>query len=508
MKNIFRISGFILLILSVESCKKDIHTPPVITTNDVTEISYTTATSGGEVTDEGRVPVKYNGVCWNTSANPTISNSRTMQSGASGSFTSNITLLAPNTLYYVRAFAINSAGMGYGNEVSFTTSRVKVPVLTTAVITSITQNSAVSGGNITVNNGGYVIASGVCWDTIQNPTILGNKTLSVAGIGIFTASLNGLKRATKYYVRAYATNSEGTAYGNEQSFATTSVGVPVLSTNAILFVATTRTTVGSNISDDGGADVIARGVCWSASRNPTITDNKTADSLGTGSFISMMSGLKANTTYYVRAWAANSFGVGYGNQINLTTNATVTDLDGNVYNTVTIGAQTWLADNLKTTKYNDNTSISVVDDYNAWTKLSTPGFTAIYSPSYGALYNWYAVNTGKLCLTGWHVPTDAEWTVLTTYLGGESIAGLKLKESGTTHWASPNTGATNESGFSALPGGYRNYDGFFANVGGESRWWCSGSTWTRSMGNFGGMVFKSDLYDKRNGFSVRCLKDN
>jgi uncharacterized protein (TIGR02145 family) len=137
----------------------------------------------------------------------------------------------------------------------------------------------------------------------------------------------------------------------------------------------------------------------------------------------------------------------------------VTDIDGNVYNTVTIGDQVWMAENLKTTKLNDGTSISNAIDNIAWASLSTPGYCwfinnrATYE-IYGALYNWYAVYTDKLCPTGWHVPSNSEWTTLTDHLGGAEVAGGKLKESGSSHWASPNTGATNVTGFTALPGGY------------------------------------------------------
>ena len=141
---------------------------------------------------------------------------------------------------------------------------------------------------------------------------------------------------------------------------------------------------------------------------------------------------------------------------------TVTDVDGNVYNTVTIGTQCWLQENLKTTKYKDGTSIPLVTDNSAWGSLSTPGYCwynndDTYKNTYGALYNYYTVLTNNLCPSGWHVATEREWSTLVTYLGGASIAGGKLKESGTTHWVTPNTGANNETGFIALPGGRREH---------------------------------------------------
>ncbi len=199
-----------------------------------------------------------------------------------------------------------------------------------------------------------------------------------------------------------------------------------------------------------------------------------------------------------------------------------------IYNTVTIGTQLWMAENLKTTKYNDGTPIPNVTDNTAWAALTTGAFsdynnTPANSTIYGRLYNWYAVdnnaatkvasNGGKnVCPTGWHVPTDAEWTTLTTYLGGESVAGGKLKETGTTHWLSPNTGATNETGFTALPGGNRYGDGSFDNIGGDGNWWSSTEystttpAWYRLMHYSGATVYRG-YNDKQSGFSVRCVRD-
>ena len=203
---------------------------------------------------------------------------------------------------------------------------------------------------------------------------------------------------------------------------------------------------------------------------------------------------------------------------------TVKDIDGNGYKTVTIGKQVWMAENLKTTKYNDGKTIPLVTDEKSWEVLTTPAYcwynndATANKNKYGALYNWYTVNTKKLCPNGWHVPTDAEWTILTTYLGGESVAGGKLKETGTSHWESPNTGATNKSGFTALPGGFRNHDGTFGDFGSyvlifrsNGCWWSSTeqsdfSAYYRRLYNTLISVYRSPS-DKHFGYSVRCLKD-
>ena len=195
----------------------------------------------------------------------------------------------------------------------------------------------------------------------------------------------------------------------------------------------------------------------------------------------------------------------------------VKDIEGNVYKTVRIGNQTWMAKNLKTTKFNDGTAIELVTDGAAWAALSTPGYcwynndAASYKATYGALYNGYTVSSGKLCPIDWHVPSDADWTILTNYLGGESVAGSKLKETGTSFWVSPNTGATNESGYTALPGGLRYHDGSFHDFGFSGYWWSS-TEYSTARAYFRYMDYEySNVFRfnnlKKIGFSVRCLRD-
>ena len=195
----------------------------------------------------------------------------------------------------------------------------------------------------------------------------------------------------------------------------------------------------------------------------------------------------------------------------------MSDKDGNTYKTILIGTQTWMAENLKTTKYKDGTSIPIVTDAASWSNLSTPACcwqenSLIRKVTYGALYNWYTINTGKLCPTGWHVPSDAEWTELTDYVGGENIAGGKLKETGFRHWKSPNTGATNEAAFSAYPGGDRlnGPDALFDNLSEMGCWWTSthdeNLAINRLMYDNSNRIQKF-YYSKNTGLSVRCVWD-
>lgn len=196
---------------------------------------------------------------------------------------------------------------------------------------------------------------------------------------------------------------------------------------------------------------------------------------------------------------------------------TVEDIDGNVYNTLKIGKQTWMKENLKTTKFNDGTSIKLVVDKSAWESMAAPAFcwynneAESYKETYGALYNGFAASSSKLCPKYWHVPGDTEWNSLSKLLGGEKIAGGKLKESGYDYWINPNTGAVNEIGFSALPGGLRYYDGAFRDFGFSAYFWTStessqGRSWFRYMDYQYSDLFRFNNFN-RIGFSVRCVRD-
>ena len=398
-----------------------------------------------------------------------------------------------------------------------------IPVLSTTAITDITQTTAKSGGNITSDGGATVTVRGVCWSTNQTPTISDNKTTDGTGAGNFVSSISGLTANTTYYVRAYATNSNGTAYGSAMSF-TTQARFPVLSTREVTDITENSATSGGNITDDGGAPITAHGVCWSTNENPTIDDNKTEDGTGAGSFTSSVTGLEPNTTYYLRAYATNSAGTSYGSIMSFTTQegssgSTFTDpRDGKVYQTVVIGNQVWMAENLaylpSVNMVADGSEDAAGSYYYVYgydgTNVADAKATDNYA-TYGVLYNWTAAMNA--CPDGWHLPSDAEWTELTDYLGGTSVAGGKLKETGTTHWNYPNTGATNETGFTALPGGGRVSNGAFYGIGFYGSWWGAteddaSNAWIRSMSNYDSDVYRSYYgYGKEVGFSVRCVRD-
>ncbi|UCH14003.1 MAG: hypothetical protein JSV22_12970 [Bacteroidales bacterium] len=484
---------------------------PELTTAVVTSITENSAESGGTITSDGGAPITARGVCWSTSQNPDTGDDHTTDGTGTGTFVSAITGLDPNTTYYVRAYATNSEGTSYGNQRSFITV-TGLPVVTTASIGSVTDISASSGGNVTYDGGATITARGVCWSTSQNPDINDDYTTDGTGLGTFVSSITGLTPGTQYYVRAYATNSSGTAYGNQESFTTTST-LATVTTASISSITENSASGGGNVTDGGGSPVTARGVCWSTSANPTIADNTTTDGSGTGAFVSALSGLTAGTEYFVRAYAINSAGTAYGNEVSFTTlneTGTLVDVrDSQVYNTVKIGDQWWMAENLNF--YTDSGSWYYDDD------------SVTYAETYGRLYSWDTVMAGAassntvpsgvqgVCPSGWHIPSDAEWAIMTDELGGLTVAGGKMKEEGFANWTTPNTGATNISGFTALPAGERTDASVFQYEGDRATYWSTTEqtgtdAWTRIL-NYDSNAAVRDRFDKDYGFSVRCVQD-
>ncbi len=293
-------------------------------------------------------------------------------------------------------------------------------------------------------------------------------------------------------------------------------------TNAITSITATTATGGGEVTAE--VDITARGVCWSSSSNPTVSDSKTTDGTGTGVFASAITGLSPATDYFVRAYATSASGTYYGSQVTFTTadtGGTVTDIDGNVYHTVTIGTQVWMVENLNVTRFRNGDAIPNITDGLAWADLTTPAYcnyanNSANASTYGRLYNWYAAADERhLAPTGWHVAANADWETLVTFLGGATVAGGKMKETGTVHWETPNTGATNESGFTALAGGmrYRGGSDNFSWLGTNGYWWSATEqdptfAWYRYLrSNSTAINEYTSSYHKAYGFSVRCVKD-
>ncbi|MFH2037606.1 MAG: FISUMP domain-containing protein [Candidatus Zixiibacteriota bacterium] len=298
---------------------------------------------------------------------------------------------------------------------------------------------------------------------------------------------------------------------------------PTVSTIIVSAVTETTAECGGTITSDGGAAVTARGVCWSTDVTPTTADNITTDGTGTGSFVSSLTGLVAGAPYDVRAYATNSAGTGYGEERSFTTapqglsdsTGTVTDYDSNVYPTVKIGDQWWMAENLKVTHFRNGDTIPIELNGPAWEALTNGAYCKYDNNDdsagiFGLLYNWYAAtDVRNIAPEGWHVPSETEWSALNAFLGAN--AGGKLKDTGTAYWWSPNEGATNESGFTGLPGGLRGFQGTYVNQGVRGRFWST----TR---NYPCCAISYDLFYADSvlsqvgdlaatGCSIRCIKD-
>jgi uncharacterized protein (TIGR02145 family) len=555
---------------------------PTVTTSSITNISSTTATSGGNVISDGGASVTARGVCWAITANPTIANSKTIDGTGTGIFTSSITGLTQATIYHVRAYATNSVGTTYGSDVQFvTTTPVVLPTVVNPTFYNIGLTSAGCTVNLTNNGGGTVTAKGVCWTVsgTHTPTTADLKTVDLSPtLGFFDNQITGLTANTVYEVRGYATNSAGTAYTLISGFTTLNFTLPTVSTTSITSITKTTASSGGNITLDGGAAVTNRGVCWSTTINPTTALlTKTSNGIGTGVFSSSITGLTANTTYYIRAYAVNSMGVAYGNEISFTTSPDIPsvaiDQLYNVTNTTvevsgmvisengasvatkgacwSLTANPTIADS-KTILYGSGTGIfsstmsgltpgtlyhirtyatnSAGTGYSAdytITTLAAQTFCEIVKAQvkkwlcipvagYGALYNWYAVNYNingtSIAPTGWHVPTLNDWNVLRVYLGWTGC-GDHLKETGTVRWPEPNSTATNDTGFTGRPGGYRRIDGIFADIGLNGYFWHAdlniGNTYgymnlvsiSDFLGNGWGITYAN------HGVNIRCVKD-
>jgi uncharacterized protein (TIGR02145 family) len=400
-----------------------------------------------------------------------------------------------------------------------TPTRISVPVLTTTEITSITQTTAVTGGNISTDNGGSVTARGVCWGTVTNPTMADSKTTDGTDKGSFVSNLTGLLGNTTYYVRSYATNSGGTGYGNLISF-TTPGDKPAVTRPSVIKLGVKTASLSCYVNPNFMNTTVV--FEWGTTTSYGNSAEASQNSLTGGNLVNAstnLTGLQSEITYNFRIKATNSLGTIYSDNKSFKTYAAV-DSDGYGYYSITIGTQTWLTENLKTTLYNDGTAIPNVTDSIAWEALTTGAYCnyrnrtdSALIATHGRLYNWYAVNTGKLAIKGWHIPTHDEWKTLVDFLGGENVAGGKLKETGTIHWLAPNSGATNESGFTALPSGYRGkilyyvYQSFGMNV---AFWESTIYTSTQAYGlvlRYNETTSQTYIFNKAMGFPVRLIKD-
>lgn len=301
----------------------DVRLDPKLGTAKISNITSNSAVVQGFVVAQGDGFTE-KGICYDIAANPTVAKSKTLYTGSLTSATFDVALagLSYATQYFARAYAVGPAGTIYGEEMTFTTLPVVPTVTTLAVpVASITGNAASGGGEVTVTGGADITARGVCWDIAENPTTAKSKTtddVDNKGVGAFTSAMSGLLGNKTYYVRAYATNSAGTAYGPQVSFKTL-VDLPVVTTAAVTEITKVSAVSGGNVTYDGGSTILARGLAWSLDANPDMADNTIPATPGTGVFVTSLTGLTLYTTYHVRAYVTNSAGTTWGSDVQFTT---------------------------------------------------------------------------------------------------------------------------------------------------------------------------------------------
>jgi len=517
----FKNSFFILLIFFgiipiFHSCKKQV--VPSVETSPVNSITGTTAVSGGTITNEGSGTVLERGIYWSKGTSPTIADNSTSDGAGAGTFISNMSDLEPATTYYVKAYASNEAGMAYGMTMSFKTLG-QPPLATTQMATDVTTTSATLNGVVNAND----LTTTISFEYGITSTYGNNVTISQSPVNGNTnvdinAEISGLDVGTTYHYRIKAVNSLGTTYSNDISFTTlgqapTAITQPA--THPTGLTATLNASVNPNwlsttVTFEYGTSN-SYGQTIDAGQNP-ITGSSMTD------VNANISGLTMGTIYHYRVKATNSLGTTYGDDLMFTTltNNQVSDIDGNIYYIFQIGSQTWMKYDLEATRLNDGTEIKLASDNTDWALNEPACCYYLNDNKNGMLYNWYAVETGKLCPIGFRVPSEDDWNQLEAFLGPEDIRGGKLKEKGLTHWKYPNLHATDEYGWTAIPTYFRYYNGEWGVD--DFSTFQAANYWTSTIEPVDDLpIYKRLQYDngailwyrhgRTMGFAVRCIKE-
>ncbi|MFN8211151.1 MAG: fibrobacter succinogenes major paralogous domain-containing protein [Bacteroidales bacterium] len=523
MRKFLRICFGIIIFTAILTCCERPERIPKITTINVrsSDISYRTVTLRGLITDMGTYPVDDYGLM--VSRNSSFLNPTVIQKEASAStdtFNVGFADLLKNTPYYFRAYLTSNSKTIYGETRQFTTLDTGIPQLATTEASDVTLSTAKSGGTIISDGGETITRKGLCISKSAGSDITNalDTTVNLTQGNSWTDEISGLEQGTKYYVKSYAVNLLGTAYGNELEFTTR---FPL---NAVSGDATSVDTVSAVLNGTVTPDNTACTVTfeWGPTNSYGHTVNATVSPVNGKTPVSVnatLAALDKGSVYHYRVKIENANNSFTGDDISFSTK--LPDADKNIYSVIEIGTQVWMKENLRTSKFNDKTAIPEVNSGTDWSTMTSPGFcyynndATTYKNTYGALYNWYAVNTGKLCPVGWHVSGENDFSVLFSTVGGYS-AGGNLKTTGTLEestglWKSPNSGATNSSGFSVLPAGIRMYSGDFTYLSEIAWFWLTNDSnlaaaFSRNL-VFDNTACTLGTTDKHFGFSIRCVKD-
>lgn len=403
---------------------------------------------------------------------------------------------------------------------------VILPELAQSNLSNLTKTSVTISGNVTSDGGGKV-TKGVYISTTGEPSSADRTEYGGTGTGAFSCQIDNLEPNTNYRAKVFASNEAGTTLGLTIAFKT--VLDPIVITTKVAPAITMTTAISGGVITEFGSNIIAeRGIVYKLTKLPTIMDNKIVYTGNEADYTCLIANLQPNTKYYVKAYATSSKGeTYYGEEITVWTYA-IMDQDNNGYHTVVIGNQTWTVENFKATHYRNGDEITEITDNLAWSQMTTGARCyynndrSSYEPVYGCLYNWYAVNDPRgFTPDGWRLPTVDEVLAMTRYLmnpgSSNNIAGGKIKEAGTSHWKEPNTGATNSSGFTALPGGDRGNTwsgeiGVFIDLTTDAAWWTSEEFSPTTGWGFYVSYNYTDLwssvaFSKIGGLNIRLIKD-
>ena len=527
---------------------------PSVLTDSVTNISPTSATVGGEVTNDGNGEVAERGVVYSTNPSPTVENNKVVCGSGKGSYTCNLSNLQEVTTYYVRAYAINEKGTAYGEEKSFTTKAITVPTVITSSVNNISYTSATIDGTVTDDGGATVTERGVVYSTTPNPTTSNSKVVSGSGKGAFTCNLTDLQDGVTYYVRAYAVNEKGTAYGEEKAFTTKAITIPTVTTSSATNISVTSATVGGNVTDDGGATITERGVVYNTTPNPTTSNSKVVGGSGKGSFTCNLSNLQDGVTYYVRAYAVNEKGTAYGEQQSfMTKKAGIFSVSSSKKVNFSYGNLQYHPANNKwrfaesQLDYIGDANSNISSSYNGWLDLfgwstSATNFGVSTSEDIddysGSFVDWGTNKIGNDAPNTWRTLTSNEWEyLLNTRTNATSLKGV-AQVNGVNglillpdNWTCP-SGVTFKSGFHNNYAAYQTFTAaewskleaagaVFLPAAGHRHgsgvsfvqhlgyYWSAtedSSTWACYLSLRSGKAYMSDFL-RRYGLSVRLVKD-